>query len=91
MKVDLDRDDLLRMIYGSSPHKDIEKDDLVKNARFLYKQKTYELYTWSPIKLSKYSDEDLLKLYYLCKKSWKTEDPKVDLTEWRELCLKSVK
>ena len=69
MQVDLSREDLLNMVKGTSPYYNAFEHPLVKKSGS-YCGGFVEKWSWNG-GLDKLTDRELLKLYKVCKESWK--------------------
>lgn len=67
MNVELDRKDLESLVKGSYPNYSEFGNELVKKAGHYYSDQ-YGRTNWNS--LNKLSDEELWKLYLICKGSW---------------------
>ena len=68
MKKDLDRDDLIALVRGTSPNYSIMDDDLI---RFCGAMAGAPNENWQWGSLRRMSDEKLWDIYCMCKQSWK--------------------
>jgi hypothetical protein len=68
MKIELEREDLLNMVKGTSPYYSVMEDTLVKKAG-QWIGGMADRWSWGD--LNSLTDEELFKLYKICKDSWK--------------------
>lgn len=69
MTIDLDKQDLISLVQGSSPHYDIFEHPLVKKSG-RYNGGMNDHWSWN-YNFSDLSESELFDLYTLCKNSWK--------------------
>lgn len=70
MKLCLEKDDLVNLVKGINPNYSIINHTLVEKCGTMWGGHSQE-WEWDKYKLENLSEHDLLRLYYLCKDSWK--------------------
>lgn len=70
MNIDLNRKDLISLVKGAVPNYSAFNDPLVKMCGN-YIGGFLDRWDWDYTKLEELSDQDLFKLYNICKNSWK--------------------
>ena len=70
MTLDLDKNDLIALVTGTSPYYDIMENDVVKKAGD-YCGGMNDHWRWKNYALLEMSEEELFSLYQMCKNSWK--------------------
>lgn len=70
MKVNLNKEDLISLVKGEVPYYDIFDNELVdKSGKYI--GGFHDKWEWDDYALKKLSEEELYKLYLICKNSWK--------------------
>ena len=69
MKLELDKEDLMALVKGTSPYYNVFENPLVKKCGS-WTGGHVDKWSWGS-GLDSLSDEDLYKLYNICKDSWK--------------------
>jgi len=70
MTIDLDKDDLISLVLGTTPYYDVFEHPLVKRGGE-YIDGFIEEWYWHGTHLEEMSCDELAELYKVCKNSWK--------------------
>jgi len=72
MKVDLDQEDLIRLVMGITPKcKAMENPTILKVGNLSFESGFLEKWEWDKYELQKLDEEFLIYIYLTCKHSWK--------------------
>lgn len=70
MQLDLDKDDLVSLVNGTTPYYTVMNHPIVRRYGEYYGGHT-EVWSWHKERLKECSEEELLYIYQICKASWK--------------------